>query len=138
MAPKTQSFLLRFAGLFVVSLVAGVLIGVPLSEKRLEGRVRAMLLTVQEGLQRHHVKEELYPKEMMTGRELVIQLAEFEFLDKSLVNPWTGLPYLEKSEEDWLRYRTNSLAETYELVVYFPGTEEVQFRLDSTEHQSLE
>ena len=138
MNAKIPSFLRRLAGLIVVSFAAVLLIGVPLSEKRLERRVRVMLLTVQEGLQRYHVKEELYPKKMMTGQELVKLLVESGHLDKSLVNPWSGLPYLETAENDWLSYRTNSLAETYELVVYFPGTEEVQFRLDSTEHQSLE
>ena len=138
MTAAPPSILSRFAGLTVVIFVAGVLIGLPLSEKRLERRVRVMLLAVQEGLQRYHVKEELYPKKMMTGHELVSLLAEFDFLDKSLMNPWTGTLYSGTMENDWLRYRTNSLAETYELVVYFPGTEEVQFRLDSTEHQSLE
>lgn len=138
MTADPPSILSRFAGLTVVIFVAGVLIGLPLSEKRLERRVRVMLLAVQEGLQRYHVKEELYPKKMMTGHELVSLLGEFDFLDKSLMNPWTGIPYSGTMENDWLRYRTNSLAETYELVVYFPGTEEVQFRLDSTEHQSLE
>jgi hypothetical protein len=48
------------------------------------------------------------------------------------------MPYTSASEDDWLRYRTDSLAETYELTVLFPGTEEVEFRLDSTKNQSLE
>lgn len=34
-----------------------------------------------------------------------------------------------------LRCRANSLAETYELVVYFPGTKGA-VRLDNLEHQS--
>jgi len=138
MAIPSRSFLIRFVGLLVVALAAVTLIGLPLAEKRTERRVRAMLLTVQEGLQRYHVAEELYPKKRMSGAELVKQLAAGGFVEKSLLNPWTGLPYSRNAGEDRLQYRTNSLAETYELVVSFPGTEQAQFRLDSTENQSLE
>lgn len=138
MAKKLKSIFIRLAGLLVVIAAAVVLIGLPLVEKRTERRVRAMLLAVQEGLQRYHVAEELYPKKRMGGAELVQQLAEGGFVEKTLLNPWTGLPYAGGSGEDRLHYRTNSLAETYELVVTFPGTEEAEFRLDSTENQSLE
>jgi hypothetical protein len=107
-------------------------------EKRTERRVRTLLLAVQEGLQRYHVKEELYPKRMMTGRELIQLLGDGGHLESLPANPWNGEPYTSASEDDWLRYRTDSLAETYELTVLFPGTEEVEFRLDSTKNQSLE
>lgn len=138
MPPKKHSLLVRISGLVIVTLIAGLLIGPPLRQKRTERRVRAMLLAVQEGLQRYHVSEELYPKRMMSGQELVRLLSDSEFLDESIVNPWTGGDYVKDAKVDCLRYRTNNLAETYELIVYFPGTDEVQFRLDSTEHQSLE
>ncbi len=135
---KTKSIMLRIAGLSAVAVMAMVLIGFPLTEKRTERRVRATLLAVQEGLQRYHVKEERYPKKRMSGHELVTYLTATGFLDPALTNPWTGGAYLDPAEKDWLEYRTNSLADTYELVVSFPGSEKVQFRLDSTENQSLE
>lgn len=138
MAKALRSNFIRLVGLLVVIAAAVVLIGLPLADKRTERRVRSMLLTVQEGLQRYHVAEELYPKKRMSGAELVEQLAQGGFLEKTLANPWNGLPYIGSAGEDRLHYRTNSLAETYELVVTFPGTEEAEFRLDSTENQSLE
>lgn len=138
MKRKPKSLLFRLVGLLVVIGVGGLLIGRPLEEKRTERRVREILLTVQEGLQRYHVAEELYPKKPMKGGALVTLLTEAGFLENTLLNPWSGAPYLEGAESDWLQYRTNSFAETYELVVYFPDSEEVQFRLDSTENQSLE
>lgn len=138
MKMKMSSIIFRLAGLSGVMFAAFILIAFPLAEKRTERRVRSTLLTVQEALQRYHVKEELYPKKMMSGHELVAHLAADGFLDASLINPWTGGPYLASADGDWLQYRTNGLAETYELVVYFPESEEIQFRLDSTENQSLE
>lgn len=138
MASTIRSTFIRLVGLLLVVAAALILVGLPLAEKRTERRVRAMLLTVQEGLQRYHVAEELYPKKHMSGAELVQLLAEGGFVEKSLLNPWTGLPYSGNAGEDRLRYRTNSLAETYELAVFLPGTEEAEFRLDSTENQSLE
>jgi len=135
---RWKSRLQRTAGLLLVLVAGAILVFPELHEKRTERRIRATLLAVQEGLQRYHVKEELYPKNMMSGHELVTHLVASGFLDRDLTNPWTGDAYLDSAEKDWLRYRTNGLAETYELVVYFPGTEVVQFRLDSTENQSLE
>ena len=129
---------LRLVGLLAVIAVGGFIIGPSLLEKRTERRVRTMLLQVQEGLQRYHVKEELYPKRMMTGHELIVLLVEGGHLDRSITNPWTGAPYHSEKTEDWLRYRTDNLAETYELGVLSPGTETVRFRLDSTKNQSLE
>lgn len=123
--------------LFIVAIGAAILLP-PLEAKRTERRVRAMLLSVQEALQRYHVKEELYPKRMMNGHELVKLLVDGEHLDAGIANPWTGAPYAASPGEDWLRYRTDGLAETYELTVMSPGTERVEFRLDSTKHQSLE
>ncbi len=138
MKRKPKSPFFRLVGLLLVIGAGGVLIGLPLAEKRTERRVREMLLTVQEGLQRYHVAEELYPKQAMKGGALVTLLTEAGFLDETLLNPWSGAPYQEGAEPDRLHYRTNSFAETYELLVHFPGSEEVQFRLDSTENQSLE
>lgn len=105
--------------------------------ERLDRRERAMLLQVQEALQRYHVAEELYPKRPMSGLELVVLLQEREFLPKTFPNPWSGFHY-EKAGEDRLRYRTDPVAETYELIVLeIDGTKEKR-RLDSTAHQSLE
>ena len=128
----------RLAGVLFVLAIGAALLVPPLMEKRTERRVRTLLLAVQEGLQRYHVKEELYPKRMMTGRELIQRLSDGGHLESPPANPWSGLPYSSASEDDWLRYRTDSLAETYDLTVLFPGTEEVEFRLDSTKNQSLE
>lgn len=130
--------LLRALGLLVV-IAAGVGLLLPaIRQKRVERRVRTMLLQVQDGLQRYHVAEEQYPREMMEGRELVGRLVEGGHLDAATVNPWTGGPYHSSEGADWLRYRTDGLAETYELTVFVPGSEEVAFRLDSTKNQSLE
>jgi len=125
-------------GLLFILAIGAVILLPPLQAKRTERRVRAMLLTVQEALQRYHVKEELYPKRMMNGHELIKLLMDGEHLDAGIANPWTGAPYAASPGEDWLRYRTDGLAETYELTVLSPGTERVEFRLDSTKHQSLE
>lgn len=133
-----RSLLIRALGLILVFGVGGAIFVPPLLEKREELRVRKMLLAIQEGLQNFHVREEIYPRTAMRGAELAQFLAREEFLDPEITNPWTGESYLEESGEDWLRYRTGDLAETYELIVYRPGTEEVLFRLDSTENQSLE
>ncbi len=135
---SARSILIRSLGLTLVIGIGVAIFVPPLFAEREEVRVRKMLLTIQEGLQNFHVKEEIYPKTAMNGSELAHFLAKAEFLDPALVNPWTGESYIQSSEEDWLRYRTGDLAETYELIVYRAGTEQVQFRLDSTENQSLE
>lgn len=132
------SIFIRVLGLAVIAAVGAVLIGLPLLEKREERRVREMLLTVQEGLQNYHVAEELYPRDFMTGAQLVHFLTKEGFLEDPVRNPWTQEEFGSDGERDGLRYRTDSIAETYELVVYIPGTEIEQFRLDSTENQSLE
>jgi hypothetical protein len=85
----------------------------------------------------------------MTGTELVTMLHERSFLEAMILNPWTGRPYdggaaregaarEGAAREDHLQYRTDGLAETYELIVTDPESGTVQFQLDSTEHQSLE
>jgi hypothetical protein len=132
------SKLRRLLGLLLVLAIGAAILLPPLQAKRTERRVRAMLLAVQEALQRYHVQEELYPKRMMNGHELVKLLVEGKHLNAGLSNPWTGKSYSVSPDEDWLRYRTDGLAETYELTVLSPGTERVEFRLDSTKHQSLE
>ncbi len=128
----------RGIGLLLVCAAGAGLLLPPLRAKRTEGRVRVLLLTVQEALQRYHVEEELYPKERMNGHDLAKQLVAGGHLDGTLANPWTGAVYADSPEEDWLRYRTDGLAETYELTVLSPGTDRVEYRLDSTKHQSLE
>ncbi|MEM1440979.1 MAG: hypothetical protein AAGF67_01470 [Verrucomicrobiota bacterium] len=135
---RMKSPLVCFAGLLTVCGVGLVLISLPMAEKREERRIRGMLLTVQEALQNFHVKEEIYPRDLMTGAQLVHFLTKEGFLETEVENPWTKKPFGEKGEPDGLRYRTDLIAETYELVVYEPGTEIEQFRLDSTENQSLE
>lgn len=141
--PRT-SLVARFVGFLAVAGIGLFLIGREVVEKRTERRVRSMLLTVQEALQRYHVDEENYPPKAMTGRELVTMLHERSFLETMILNPWTGQPYAggafreDATREDHLQYRTDSLAETYELIVTDPESGIVQFQLDSTEHQSLE
>lgn len=133
-----RSVLVRLAGLVAVTGIAAILLGVPLREKRQEKRIRTLLLEIQEAVQNYHVDEELYPKRMMSGGELISFLKESGFLEAPLSNPWTKTPYDAGMEDDWLQYRTDPLAETYELIVYQPRTETVRFRLDSTKNQSLE
>ncbi|MBP9224417.1 MAG: hypothetical protein KBF76_11150 [Verrucomicrobiales bacterium] len=141
--PRT-SLVVRFAGFFVIAGIGLVLIGREVVAKRTERSVRVMLLTVQEALQRYHVDEEQYPPRAMTGTELVTMLHERSFLEAMILNPWTGRPYdggaarEGAAREDHLQYRTDGLAETYELIVTDPESGTVQFQLDSTEHQSLE
>lgn len=133
-----KRILIRVVGLLLVASLGAALLLPPLREKRREERVRALLLEVQEALQRYHVREELYPKVPLHGAELIDLLVAKGHLDAPPLNPWTGEPYRPGGNEDWLRYRTDSLAETYELLVLSPGTETVKYRLDSTENQSLE
>lgn len=135
---KKGSILVRVIGLVVLIGLAEMVVVGPVKEKRLERRVRTMLLEVQEGLQNFHIDEELYPKDRMTGKELVVLLEGDEYMAKGIRNPWSGEIYVDSTGADWLKYSTDSLAETYELTVLYPNSEEVQFRLDSTEHQSLE
>lgn len=135
---KKGSILVRVIGLVVLIGLAEMVVVGPVKEKRLERRVRTMLLEVQEGLQNFHIDEELYPKDRMTGKELVVLLEGDEYMAKGIRNPWTRESYADSAGADWLKYSTDSLAETYELTVLYPNSEEVQFRLDSTEHQSLE
>lgn len=135
---KAASISIRLFGLLLIAGVGGILIALPLADKREERRVRDMLLTVQEALQNYHVAEELYPRNFMTGAQLVHFLKKEGFLEGEVKNPWTGAEFSVESESDGLRYRTDSIAETYELIVFKPGTEIEQFRLDSTENQSLE
>lgn len=133
-----RSILIRVFGLLAIIAGAALLLLPPLEQKRLEKRIRVTLLEVQTALQEYHVEEELYPRKMMTGSELVSLLAENDFLEKDVLNPWTKDVYSKSEGRDYLSYKTDSLAETYELIVYYPGTEKEQFRLDSTENQSLE
>ena len=133
-----RTFFIRFLGLVVVVAIGAAIFVPSLQAKREEYRVRALVLKLQEGLQNFHVQEEIYPRKMMKGAELAAFLKEKKFLEEDLRNPWTGEAYAGTQDEDWLQYRTGDIAETYELIVFHAGTEEVQFRLDSTENQSLE
>ncbi len=137
MKPSLKRLLIRVPGVILVAAVGVVLLGGPLREARLEKRVRALLLQVQEGLQRYHVAEELYPKRPLSGEELVKLLVGGKHLEAPPLNPWTLRSYGDGGE-DWLRYRTDGAAETYELTVVAPDGESVLYRLDSTRNQSLE
>ena len=99
---KTRSLFIRSLGLAGIAGAGAFLFWSPLQAKREEYRVRSLLLTVQESLQNFHVKEEIYPRKMMSGRELVVFLIENEFLDPDVRNPWTGEPYSEETAIDWL------------------------------------
>ena len=133
---RLNKILIRATGVVILAGLAAVLLAPPIAEKRESRRVKAMLLQVQAALQNYHVDEEIYPRRMMPGAELIQFLQEKKSLETPPENPWSGGPYAEGS--DWLRYRTDQLAETYELIVVYPETEYIQFRLDSTENQSLE
>ena len=133
---RLKKILIRATGVVILAGAAAVLLAPPIAEKRESRRVKAMLLQVQAALQNYHVDEEIYPRRMMTGAELVQFLQEKKSLETPPENPWSGGPYATGG--DWLRYRTDQLAETYELIVVYPGTDDIQFRLDSTENQSLE
>ena len=110
---KKSSIGIRALGLLVLGMSVGFLVWQPIEEQRLERRIRTMLLQVQEGLQNFHIAEELYPKQFMSGHELVRFLSQSDFLDDSLINPWTKEWYLDSAEHDYLKYRTDSFAETY-------------------------
>lgn len=135
---QARTIAIRTIGFLAVAAGAAAILVPPIEAKREERRIRAMLLTVQEGLQNYHVDEEIYPRRMMKGGGLVFFLEGEGFLEGGVSNPWTGEPYGEGADPDWLRYRTDALAETYELIVTEPDGETVRFRLDSTENQSLE
>lgn len=132
-----KRLLVRLAGFVIVAATGVGLLAVPLAGKRLERRIRTLLLEVQEGLQRYHVDEEVYPKRAMSGSELIALLVSGKHLPSAPVNPWTRLGY-GKEGEDRLRYRTDGAAETYELTVLDADGETILFRLDSTRNQSLE
>jgi len=131
--------LIRVAGTLLVAAGAFAILWSPVREKRLDDRVRGFLLEVQAGLQDYHVDEELYPTRPMRGKALIALLVEGEFLTAGIVNPWSGVRYLESADEDdRLRYRTNEVAETYELTALRPRSDTEHYRLDSVENQSLE
>ena len=127
----------RALGLLLLTAGAAGLVVPTWRAEVLNRRETALLLTVQEALQRYHVAEELYPKRLMPGAELVALLQKGEFLPQEFLNPWSDQPY-GKEGEDRLRYRTDPLAETYELIVLEKDGTEEKWRLDSTAHQSLE
>ena len=133
-----KSFLIRGAGLLCVVGIAVAILFDPVTEARRERRIKEMLLTVQEGLQRYHVQEEIYPRRAMAGGELVELLHENGHLEETVMNPWVGGVYDGGNEVDRMRYETDDLAESYELTVRFLRSKKIRFRLDSTENQSLE
>lgn len=135
---KKTSWGKRIFGLLFVVAGIVILVAGPIMEKRTDRKVRAMLLQIQEGLQRYHIDEEIYPRRMQRGGSLVALLEDEGHLELPVINPWSGERYAFEADPDYLLYRTDELAETYELVVTFPGSEEVQFRLDSTKNRSLE
>lgn len=138
---KKASWPLRLGGLLLLVFLGAVLLHGPVQVKRLEKDSRRLLLDVQRALQSYHVAKEQYPAESMSGVALIRMLRESKHLAEVPWNPWErGLydPEGGAEQEDWLVYRTDRLAETYELVIFRPYTEEVLFRLDSVENQSLD
>ncbi len=121
--------------MLAVCLLGLALVLPQIRQRELDRRVKAFMLEVQAGLQKYHVAEEQYPAKAMTGRELIALLVKGGFLSDDLENPWTQSPLWEV---DWLKYRTDDLAEVYELITFLPGTDEVHYRLDSIENHSLE
>ena len=137
---KTRSLLIR-CGLLTILIAATVFALLPFfREIRHEHQVKTALLEVQRALQDYHVAEELYPKDYpLSGAQLIQLLIETGHLESPPRNPWTGQPYrLDGIEEDHLTYRSDQLAETYELHALDPATGAPWITLDSTEHQSLE
>ena len=130
--------MIRTIGLLCVAGVAVAILFEPVAEARRERRIKEVLLTVQEALQRYHVKEEIYPKRAMKGGELVEFLRENSHLEENLMNPWTGGVYNGGNKVDRMVYETDDLAESYELTVKHRHSKKIRFRLDSTENQSLE
>ena len=122
-----------------VAVLAGLLLP-SITEKRLDLQVRTTLLALQEGLQKYHVDEELYPKTTpMTGAELIALLTSSGHLESTPRNPWTGTVYSpEPSPSDRIRYRTDELAETYTIEALHLESDEIHHVIDSTEHPSLE
>lgn len=130
--------MIRSLGLSIVGAVAVVILMEPVADARRERRIKEVLLEVQEGLQRYHVEEEIYPRLAMSGGELIDFLHENSHLVESLMNPWVGGTYTSENEVDRMRYETDDVAESYELTVRYRHSEQIKFRLDSTENQSLE
>jgi hypothetical protein len=134
---RTASHGIRIIGLLLLVMGSVGLVWPAWRAERLDRSERELLLQVQEALQRYHVAEELYPKRPMPGGELIDLLQEREFLPKDFGNPWSGSVY-DKTSEDRLRYGTDPVAETYELIVLQKDGTTEKRRLDSTTHQSLE
>lgn len=132
------SIAIRAVGLLCVAAVAVGILFNPVAEARRERRIEQVLLSVQEALQRYHVQEEIYPRRAMAGGELIEFLQENGHLEDQLMNPWVGGVYDGGNEIDRMAYETDGLAESYELTVRSLHSDEVKFRLDSTENQSLE
>lgn len=108
--------------------------------KRQENQVRTLLLTVQRALQEYHVSQERYiPRQELTGNELIAVLADFGFLKKLPLNPWSGVPWkLDGKEPDFLRYRTDPNFETYALSALDSKTGQVFLEIDSVKQPSIE
>ncbi|MDA7920566.1 hypothetical protein N9B73_02320 [Verrucomicrobiales bacterium] len=130
--------MVRIVGLLCLAGIAVAMLIDPMGEARRERRIKEVLLLVQEGLQRYHVQEEIYPKRAMKGGELVAFLHENSHLEDSIVNPWGGGVYHGGNDVDRMAYETDALAESYELTVRYLHSKKIRFRLDSTENQSLE
>ena len=133
-----NSIVIRVVGLLCLLGIAVVMLIGPIGEARRERRIKEMLLLVQEGIQRYHVQEEIYPKRAMKGGELVALLRENSHLEELIMNPWIGGVYDGGNDVDRMAYETDALAESYELTVRYLHSKKIRFRLDSTENQSLE
>lgn len=137
---KTRSHIIRICLLAI--LIAGTVLALrPFFQKiRHEHQVREAFLEIQRALQDYHVAEENYPKDYpLTGAQLIRLLIDTGHLREPPRNPWTGRPYqIDGAGEDHFTYRSDELAETYELQAVDPVSGEPWLTLDSTEHQSLE
>jgi hypothetical protein len=126
-----------------LALIFGSLAGLVtdrIQQVRHENRTRAVLLQIQEALQRYHVDQERYPpRESLAGAELVSLLIDFEFLDPAVLNPWTGKAWtIDGVEPDHFRYGSDSTFETYSLQALDPKSGKIALEIDSVDHRSLE
>lgn len=130
----------RAAWLALFGGVLGGLILKGLAEVRQRERHRALLLEVQQALQKYHVDQERYvPRRELKGSELIAVLDDLGFFPALPVNPWTGQKWkLDGQEPDHLAYRTDANFETYALRILAPDGGQTLMELDSEAKISLE
>ncbi len=108
-------------------------------DRLLDQRVRSLILTIQQGVQRYHVAEEAYPPKSMSGIDLIKLLQERGELSDALANPWaSGARFSESPTPNGIAYETDIFAESFAIIATDPETGDVLYRLDSSENPSLE